>query len=325
MTLSLPKEAMPDEALYTLLCKYLLNEADATEHAWVEEWKELDPGNAALLASLGKVLETAVTNETRVAADTEHSWQQLREKIGEQPVLVALRPRSRFLWLKVAAVLLVVISAGWWLLVGRKPQQIFDGPVMASLQDGSRVQLSDSARLEIARGFNEKNRKVSLTGNATFDVRGSAENPFVIVLGRTEVKVLGTQFSINYRPATAALKVHVSSGKVMVIDHDKADSVLLTDGMLLQKEGDRPVFRVAAHVSDITKRSLSFKDVPLEEVLHTVTEVYDIKVEVANMDLLKLPVKADFTGESAEDVIRSLALMLNAGYEKVNDRQYKLK
>jgi len=177
----------------------------------------------------------------------------------------------------------------------------------------------------VAKGFNEKNRKVTLTGIATFDVKGSAANPFVIMLGHNEVKVLGTKFMINYQPGAATLKVHVSNGKVMVIDHDKKDSVILTDGMLLQKDNDRPAFRIASHVTDMGKRSLSFQDTPLEEVLHTITEVYDIKIEVMDTDLLKLPVRADFTGESTEDVMKSLALMLNASYEKVNDRQYKLK
>jgi transmembrane sensor len=325
MTPSLPNEAMPDEALYTLLCKYLLKEADAEEHAWVEAWMETDPGNQDLLSSLAKVLDTATANEQAVAADTDYAWSQLSGKIDDKPVLIAIRPENRFIWLKIAAVLLVVLGAGWWFLVGNHPQQIYSGPVKATLQDGSSVQLLAASRLEVARGFNNHNRKVSLTGTATFEVSGSAANPFVITLGHNEVKVLGTRFMINYQPGSATLKVHVSSGKVMVIDHDKKDSVVLTDGMLLQKDNDRPAFRIASHVTDMGKRSLSFYDTPLEEVLHTITEVYDIKVEVMDTNLLKLPVRADFTGESTDDVIKTLALMLNAGYEKTNDRQYKLK
>jgi len=325
MTPSLPNEAMPDEALYTLLCKYLLNEADAEERAWVEDWKDIDPGNTALLSSLAKVLDTAAANEKAVAADTDTAWSQLSGKMDEKPVLIAIRPKNRFLWLKIAAVLLVAFGAGWWFLVGHQPQQIYAGPVKATLQDGSSVQLSAASRLEVARGFNNHNRKVSLTGTASFDVSGSADNPFVITLGRTDVKVLGTRFMINYQPGSATLKVHVSSGKVMVIDHDKKDSVVLTDGMLLQTDNSRPAFRIASHVTDMGTRSLSFTNTPLEEVLHTITEVYDIKVEVADTDLLKLPVRADFTGESTDDVIKTLALMLNAGYEKINNRQYKLK
>ncbi|NLU92738.1 FecR domain-containing protein [Chitinophaga sp. Ak27] len=325
MTPSFPDEAMPDEALYTLLCKYLLHEADAEERAWVEAWVAEDPGNVALLDSLRKVLDTATSNERLVEANTNDAWLQLSGKIEEKPVLIAVKPAARFTWLKIAAVLLIALGAGWWFLIGKRPQQVYAGPATATLADGSNIRLSAFSRLEVARGFNQRNRKVSLTGTATFDVSGSAENPFVITLGHTDVKVLGTHFMINYEPGTAVLKVHVTTGKVMVIDHDKADSVVLTDGMLLQKDSDRPAFRIAAHVTDMIKKSLSFRDTPLEEVLHTITEVYDIKVEVVNMDLLKLPVRADFTGESADDVIRSLALMLSADYEKINDRQYKLK
>ncbi|MEI3799239.1 MULTISPECIES: FecR family protein [unclassified Chitinophaga] len=325
MTPSFPNEALPDEALYTLLCKYLLNEADEEERAWVEAWKETDPGNMTLLVSLGKVLDTAAANEKTVAADTGSAWAQLREKMDDKPALIAVRSKPRFTWLKIAAVLVVALGAGLWFLTRNHPDQVYAGPVSAELSDGSKIQLSAGARMEVARGFNDRNRKVTLTGMASFDVNGSAENPFVIILGRNEVKVLGTRFMINYEPGVATLKVHVSSGKVMVINHDKKDSVILTDGMLLQHDNDRPAFRIASHVTDMGKRSLSFQDTPLEEVLHTITEVYDIKIEVMDTDLLKLPVRASFTDESTEEVMKSLALMLNASYEKVNDRQYKLK
>lgn len=59
MTRSLLNEALTDEALYALLCKYLLDEADAEEHVWVEAWKEKDPRNMDLLVSLGKLLDAA--------------------------------------------------------------------------------------------------------------------------------------------------------------------------------------------------------------------------------------------------------------------------
>ncbi|MFY0252490.1 FecR family protein [Chitinophaga sp. 30R24] len=334
---SFPNEAMPEEALYTLLCKYLLNEADAQERAWVEDWKGIDPGNIALLNSLGEVLHTVEAEEKVAVANTDAAWLQLYEKMGcpednhashsittTLPVAIPARTPVRFTWLKVAAMLLVVLGAGWWYLHANRPQAIYTGPIAATLLDGSSVQLLAASRLEVAHGFNEKNRKVSLSGTASFDVRNNPAHPFIIVLGHTEVKVLGTRFTIAYQPGGAALKVHVSSGKVIVIDHAQADSVVLTEGMLLQEDNNRPVFRIAAYVTDMDKKSLSFHDVSLEEVLHTVTEVYDIKVEVTDTDLLKLPVHADFAGESTEDVIKSLALMLNANYEKINERQYKL-
>ncbi|MCW3463104.1 FecR family protein [Chitinophaga nivalis] len=318
--------SFPDEALYTLLCKYLLDEADAEERAWVEAWQQDDAGNPVLLASLRKVLDTATDNQTVATADTDKSWQQLYDKMDGTPVVVPMTTKRNYTWLKVAAVLLIVLGAGVWFMTGKSPEQVYAGPVDARLKDGSEVQLSAAARLEIASGFNDHNRKVSFSGQATFNVAGSAENPFVIVLGHNkEVKVLGTRFMVDYEPTTTALKVHVSSGKVMVIDHDKGDSALLTEGMLLQQDKTRPAFRVASHVTDAVKKSLAFHDTQLEEVLHTITAVYDVKVEVADTALLKLTVNANFTGESIDDMISALAMTLNAQWEKTGDRQYQLK
>jgi ferric-dicitrate binding protein FerR (iron transport regulator) len=325
MTPSFPNEAMPEEALYTLLCKYLLDEAGAEERAWVEAWKHNDPGNAVLLASLAKVLAAGEAGGAMVPANTDAAWLQLVEKMDDPPLLAPARPAKRFTWLKIAAVLLAALGAGWWFFIARQPQQTFTGPVTAALADGSSVQLSAASRLEVARGFNSRSRKVTLTGTGTFDVKGSAALPFVVILGHTEVKVLGTRFTITYQPAAAMLKVHVSSGRVLVTDPDKPGGVVLMPRMLLQKDSGRPAFRITAHVNDMGKRDLSFTDTPLEEVLHTITEVYDIKVEVVNTGLLKATVRGNFTGESAEDVIRSLATLLGARYEKVNDRQYRLK
>ncbi|MBC9930960.1 FecR domain-containing protein [Chitinophaga qingshengii] len=322
-----------DEALYTLLCKYLLNEADAAERAWVDAWLQDDTGNATLLASLGKVLQTAADQAVTVPVETDRSWEQLYAKMNvtpvqaQAPVIPEPARKSGYIYtlLKVAAVLLIALGAGWWFMTGKKPAAVYAGPATTQLPDGSSVTLMADSKLELAKGYNNRNRTVSLNGVATFDVAGNAGNPFVVMLGRTEVKVLGTRFTVHYVPGQQAISVHVASGKVMVIDHDKADSVVLTQGMLLQHDNLRPVFRIASHVADMEKKSLAFHDTPLEEVLHTITEVYDVKVELENTALLKLTVNANFNNQSIEEVMTALGMLLNAQWEKTGDRQYKLK
>lgn len=320
MTSSFPDNTMQDKALYTLLCKYLLHEADAGERAWVEEWKSADAGNLVLLQSLERLLKVVTAPSAEDPGTTTNAWSQLYGKMEVTPV----KRMPRFSWWKIAATFLVLISAGWWMF-SRLSVQVYQGPETATLADGSQVQLIEAARLTVDRNFNIKHRIVKLTGAATFDVNGDPENPFIIQVGKSEVKVLGTKFTIDYRPATAALKVHVSHGKVMVIDRKQQDSVILTDGMLLQQDNIKPVYRVASNVRDMYRKSLSFNDVTLEEALHTLTEVYDIKVEVINTDLLKLPVHGNYTSETPDEIIQSLASMLGVSYEKTNERQYKLK
>ncbi|MBV8255907.1 MAG: FecR domain-containing protein [Chitinophaga sp.] len=319
-----------DEALYTLLCKYLLDEADQEERAWVNSWLADHEDNVQLLEALRKVLDTAAAQQYSMPVSTDSSWDQLYsrmnvdEKLADEPILT---PVSNFSWstfLKVAAVLLLLVGVGGWFLATR-PAARYNGPVATTLADGSKIELKgDASSLSVAKGFNDKNRKVELKGSAVFDITANPAQPFIVSLGHTEVKVLGTRFTVNYEPNKSVLQVHVSSGKVMVIDHSRSDSVILTEGMLLQQDANKPDFRIAAHVLDPANKSLTFRNVPLEEVLQTVTAVYDVKVVVDNTSLLKLTINADLTGSPIDSVMETLAVSTLAHWEKTGDRQYRI-
>ena len=58
--------------------------------------------------------------------------------------------------------------------------------------DGSTVVLNKGAKLEYGNNFN-KNRTLELTGEAYFNVAKNESNPFVINVGTSKVKVLGTR------------------------------------------------------------------------------------------------------------------------------------
>ncbi|WP_291908035.1 FecR family protein [Chitinophaga sp. CB10] len=317
-----------DEALYTLLCKYLLDEADGEERAWVDNWLTAHADNRQLLEALKKVLDTAAAQQYTIQTNTDTSWQQLYQQMDVPETAARLQPARSFSWktfLKAAAVLLLIICAGAWYLATR-PAEKFTGPLQATLLDGSKIELKGKAStLKVAKGFNDNNRKVTLKGSAAFDVAANPGQPFIVALGRTEVKVLGTRFTVNYVPDSAILEVHVSSGKVMVIDHARADSVVLTEGMLLQQDAARQDFRVAAHIIDPVQKALVFENVPLEEVLQTITVLYDVRIVVEDTALLKLTVKTNLTGADINDVMKSLALSLNAEWEQTGPRQYRLK
>ena len=284
-----------DEALYTVLCKYLLSEADAEEHLWVEEWLRADPQHPELLASLKKVLG-AIPGKVDPAV-TEVAWQRLSAKIGTG---------KRSSWWMAAAIFLLAAGAGLWYMAARGGRtQLFTGPVMANLQDGTTIELDSFAQLEVMPGFGNRQRLVKLKGKAVFNVTKDAAHPFIVRLEQREVRVLGTRFMINYQGND--LLVHVDSGSVMV------DSVVLSTGMMLAQHAGET--RVATHVVNPDKRELVFSDTPLHEVLQTISVLYNIKV-AGDSALLDLPVTATFTGESAINVLETIAYMTNASIVK---------
>ncbi|MBW8688063.1 FecR domain-containing protein [Chitinophaga rhizophila] len=299
-----------DEALYALLCKYVLGEADATERQWVEEWLKSGPDHPALLASLEKLLKDTPAIQVSFD-DTERAWQSLSSRMGG-PIAVHKR-RS---WWMAAAVLLIAAGTGlWWLAARSNRMQRYAGPVIAHLKDGSTVQLEEKALLLVQAGFAKGRRKVTLEGKALFTVTPDAAQPFIVTLGERTIKVLGTRFTVEAAGKDGPLRIHVDTGEVMVTDSSIKDSVILSAGMILEQQQDKAPFRIASHVTNAATRQLVFTDTPLSEVLQTVSLIYNIHLS-ADSTLLLLPVTATFTGETAENILASLAFMTNATVHK---------
>ncbi len=84
------------------------------------------------------------------------------------------------------------------------------------LNAGSKLTYDSAA---LARG----ERVVSLTGEAFFDVKASAEHPFVIKTGKVDVRVLGTTFNLKAYPNDRRVETYLISGKVEVAYKTKGE------------------------------------------------------------------------------------------------------
>ncbi|MBO9154599.1 FecR domain-containing protein [Chitinophaga sp. GCM10012297] len=318
----------PDEALYSLLCKYLLNEADQASRQWVDAWRKETPANEEVLAAIRRMLEVPLPAAAYPGLSTDASWQRLKASIGahEQPVeeTIVTPMRRNYLWLKIAAVLVLALGLTWVLMPGKQPQpQVFANAQHAALPDGSKVRLFDGAKMKLESGFGKKERRVAFTGKGEFDVSPDPDAPFVILLGRTEIKVLGTRFTVNY--SAGKLVVHVSSGKIQVNDPDGNKSVVLTQGMLLRRNETQEPFTVAEHIPDLEKKQLVFRDVPLKNVILSIETMYDVRIDVQDAALLRKGITSNFENETIDNVMASVAFITNTTVEKTGERQFTLR
>jgi transmembrane sensor len=90
---------------------------------------------------------------------------------------------------------------------------IVSAPERRVLADGSVVELKPGA--EVTVDFGAKVRRLVLSrGEAHFDVVPDAARPFVVIVGRVEVRAVGTAFSIDH--GEAQVEVLVTKGRVAV-------------------------------------------------------------------------------------------------------------
>ncbi len=71
------------------------------------------------------------------------------------------------------------------------------GQYQLVLADGSKVWLNAESSVTFPTSFTGSERKVSMKGEAYFEVAHDASKPFLVSANNTEVKVLGTHFNIN--------------------------------------------------------------------------------------------------------------------------------
>ncbi|PVD52563.1 iron dicitrate transport regulator FecR [Terrimonas sp.] len=91
-----------------------------------------------------------------------------------------------------------------------------------TLADGSRVWLNAGSSLTYPVAFTGNERKVSIEGEAYFEVAHNASKPFIVSKENTDIKVLGTRFNVNAYDDEADMKITLLQGAIRVTNNQQA-------------------------------------------------------------------------------------------------------
>ena len=161
-----------------------------------------------------------------------------------------------------------------------------------ALADGSTIQLNTDTAITWRMAGNER-RVILERGEAFFDVAKDATRPFVVEVGKSEVRVVGTQFSV--RRQTEQVEVVVKEGRVNIVPDTGplgviAAKVELTRGNQAQMESGSHQVAVASVDADRLTAwrtgSLEFDGMTLDEVVTEVNRYTDTRLVIGD-DTLK--------------------------------------
>ncbi|MBV7530245.1 FecR family protein [Chitinophaga sp. sic0106] len=149
------------------------------------------------------------------------------------------------------------------------------------LPDGTRVWLNAASSLRYPTAFTGPQRKVTVTGEAYFEVAANAQQPFVVATERSVVEVLGTSFNINAYEAASQISTTLLDGAVRVsATQPGIQPVVLQPG---QESRLTSAQTVISHVD--TEKALAWKKgyfnfdgATLHQVLNELQRWYDIEV-----------------------------------------------
>ncbi|SEW37712.1 FecR family protein [Chitinophaga arvensicola] len=153
------------------------------------------------------------------------------------------------------------------------------------LPDGSKVWLNAASALRYPTAFTGKDRRVTLEGEAYFEIAKNAAMPFKVAVGNTtEVEVLGTSFNINSYKNESTIKTTLLEGVVRL--HAYQQSQTLKPGQQVSitpsKEKMEPAHEADPEQVMAWKNGLfKFDDASLPEVMRELERWYDIEVTYA--------------------------------------------
>jgi transmembrane sensor len=296
----------------TLISRYLLGEAGAVEVSELSTWLRADAGNLQLFIELRKSwsLQQALQVENTIDVDVE--WAELSKKIGitEAPVSRKLEPQSRRKFFRIAAVLLLLIipSLTYFLFFMPSGEDLLfaDQQVVEStLPDGTQVSLNAGSSLHYPSRFKGDERKVSLEGEAFFDVAHNKDKAFVIDAKEMQIKVLGTSFYVNTNAVNNTMEVVLMTGSVrldyngkqMFLEPGDKAVVLTKQGEIVKQENSDP------NLLAWKTRNLRFDDTPLKIIIDVLKKVYHKDIVLLNPEIGNCRITATFEGQSLEAVL----------------------
>ncbi len=312
----------PESINHDLLAKYLLGETSAEEAKQVEQWLQQSPENQREFNSLKQLLQAS--DFQAAAVDTDKAWKNVKAKMdggAERGRIITMERRNNFkTYFSVAAAIVALAVAAVVIRVyqHRVPVVQYASFTTASqkqtdtLPDGSVVTLNKNTTLTYPVAFADNERRVTLHGEAFFDVVKNSARPFIIEAAGAEIKVLGTSFNVRAYDTAATVEVVVETGTVQLRSAAKNESVTLEPG----SKGVYTKTNAALSKSsndDLNyafwrSNKLTFRNTPLKEVVDALNNYYAAGISYENENIGRCRFTATFENDSLSAILEILSV-----------------
>lgn len=284
-------------------------------------------------------------DESEQVALKEKMFKAIKLRISQKE---AEQSQKKAIWkkAKIAASLSLLLAATFsaWVWTGKVDMVYHTAEneiLEIVLPDSSAVTLNSNSTLsyQLSR-FSGFDRKVKLEGEAFFSIRKDPEGKTFEVNRETElgVTVLGTEFSI--KKAASVNKVTLIEGSVLLDYVGKAGNTdhLMTPGESVKLDSEKKELKSKQSKNPEKLiswkfRKLEMENEHLEEVVKTLTEIYDLTLDETSNLQSKAAVSGSLPlSDRPEEVLENLEILFNASIElngdtlsvnKINKAEYK--
>ncbi|HEX3009911.1 MAG TPA: FecR domain-containing protein [Bacteroidales bacterium] len=311
-----------------IVFKHLNGELSPQESEKFMEWMESDPENRQRVEELEEIWDKTKNYPRNFAPNTAIALERV-SKIAR--IEIRRHILNRGMILRVAAVALLILglagvlrytfyhSAGEELLVVTGNNEVKE----IVLPDSTHVWLNAGSELRYPDRFARKERNVSLSGEAYFEVHRNTQSPFLVNLSGSYVKVLGTRFNIHAYRGDSSTTVSVTHGKVQYAATGEKQLLILTAGDI----GILDNHTLSLHKEKVTDQNflawkthiLEFRNTPLIEVIKTLSTRFKVPYTTVSESNSNIAIYALYNNKTLVDILNSLSAVTGRSIRLQND------
>lgn len=150
-----------------------------------------------------------------------------------------------------------------------------------TLPDNSIVWLNSATTITYNSGFNKKNRTVTLSGEAFFDVTKNEKLPFVVKIRESRITVKGTKFNVTAYPKEDIVTASLLQGKIDFSNSSVSVSLVPNESLTY----DSVSGSIVKWKNDASKSTgwmngkLDYEDITMSRLLKRLSSIYGIDIQ----------------------------------------------
>ena len=194
-----------------------------------------------------------------------------------------------------------------------------------NLPDGTKVWLNSHTHLIYDTNYGVKERSVSLSGEAYFEVAKDKKHRFVVKAGNMEVEALGTTFNVKAYDEDDEMIATLFEGSVRAKAGNQM-AILTPDQCAIFSKTDRRLSvnhpRNTSYASLWRTNELAFSGESLEEIAILLDRMYNVKVHFLSNRIKKYSFSGVIRNNSLYNVFEIISLTAPITYVSVGDTIY---
>ena len=310
-----------DYKIEELVAQYFAEELNKEDLATLNRWLEASEENKNYFNRLQEIWISAFNRDF----DKEKAYSRFQLRINAVNTESNLKKKIPFYvrMQRVAAVILLSLLFGgiaYWTSSTVFDKQYSDMSIEAPLgskvklylPDKTLVWLNAGSSIEYSQAFGIKNRKLTLHGEAYFEVARNEKKVFEVNSNDMVVQVLGTKFNIRNYVDEERASVTLLEGKVSIKKAEKKEIFLHPNQQMAYNKSEQTseiISVKAEQVSEWIKGVIFFDGELLPDIAKELERLYNVRIIIENESLKNYRFYGKFyrTDQTIQEVFDMLA------------------